>query len=149
VTIKGENMFNNSDEVFYDGMEQEDDTDRRDFEKKLKEANDEIESLRLALRMLKEYAVQNGLDLSPVCGGYSPGQKPLKQHPRLLKKEEIRKRNDETTVRQLGKHAVAEETTPQPTPEDLLKMYSDRLRKQHDDFTSELLKLMGKDTQNE
>lgn len=92
----------------------------------LNAANDEIRTLTLALQMLKDFAIAEGLDLSRI--GFEKKQKPLQKKPTELTKTEIASMNGQVTQRQAQKRAFSTEALPQPTGDELLKIYNDRIK---------------------
>jgi hypothetical protein len=89
----------------------------------LDKANEEIRQLHLALVMLKKYALQNGLDLTSI--GFSQGEKPLKKKPTELTPDEIIARNAQVS-NHTQRRAFSKEVIPQPSADELLKLYNDR-----------------------
>lgn len=111
-------------------------------EEELCYARKEIETLTLALSMLKEFAIKGGLDLVSV--GFAPGEKPLTVRPSELTKEQIIERNKLSTQRQAGKHPKSDISDPQPEFTELVEMYVKR-QKPMIDLTAPLLEAIEKE----
>jgi hypothetical protein len=96
----------------------------------LGQAKSEIRLLNTALRMLKQFALDNGLDLASV--GFAPGERPLPKKAAELTPDQIIERNELATTRQAGRHAKSTEALAQPTVEELTKLYEKRIEEERE-----------------